>query len=115
VNHAADNEAKNDMYVIIGFNSQGAPVGVIVGLCVMCAKWVYMYYFKHETPPFVEDTIQWLLQVVIEYLVCSICDYMEPPQETLVYIEPVPFCNKCHSDFSWEGYYWYCHNWHVAL
>ncbi len=47
----------------------------------------------------------WLLQVVIEYVVCSVCDHMELPQETLVYIEPVPLGNECHSYFSWEGDY----------
>ncbi|HOB29761.1 MAG TPA: hypothetical protein PKJ20_00015 [Bacillota bacterium] len=56
----------------------------------------------------------WLLQVVIEYVVCSVCDHMEPPQETPVYIEPVPLGNKCHIYFSWEGDYWYCHNCHLA-
>ena len=24
----------------------------------------------------------WVLQVVIEYVVCSVCDHMEPPQRT---------------------------------
>ncbi len=57
VNYVANNAAKNDMYVIIAFDSQDVPVGMIVSFCVMCAKWVYMYYFKHEMPPFVEDTI----------------------------------------------------------
>lgn len=63
------------------------------------------YSAKRSSLPFVEDATMWLLQVVIEYVVCSVCDHMELPQETLVYIEPVPLGNECHSYFSWEGDY----------